>query len=136
MAITTVDAVAAAAAASESAASSSVVANQQLGDTDFLMLLITELMNQDPLDPLADRDFIAQMAQLNTLNETVALNEGIRTVQMLQAAGLVGRSVEAIGPDGGRVVGVVTEVRFIDSEPWLVVNNEVVVSLNDTIRVS
>lgn len=136
MAITTVNAAAAAAAASGSAASSSVMANQQLGETDFLMLLITELMNQDPLDPLADRDFIAQMAQLNTLNETVDLNEGIRTVQMLQAAGLVGRSVEAIGPDGERVVGVVTEVRFIDSEPWLVVNNEVAVSLNDTIRVT
>jgi flagellar basal-body rod modification protein FlgD len=132
----TVDPLAAASASSGSAASSIVGANQQLGETDFLMLLVTELMNQDPLDPLADRDFIAQMAQLNTLNQTVELNEGIRTMQMLQAAGLVGRAIEAIGPDGERVVGVVTEVRFIDSEPWLVVNNEVVVSLNDTIRVS
>ncbi len=132
----TANPVAAAAASSASAASSIVGANQGLGENDFLMLLISELVNQDPLDPLADRDFIAQMAQLNTLNQTVELNDGIRTMQMLQAAGLVGRSVEAIGPDGERVVGVVTEVRFIDSEPWLVVNNEVVVSLNDTIRVS
>ncbi|MBI4831249.1 MAG: hypothetical protein HY801_06780, partial [Candidatus Lindowbacteria bacterium] len=37
-----------------------VTGTEGLGESDFLMLLITELANQDPLDPLADRDFIAQ----------------------------------------------------------------------------
>ena len=32
--------------------------NATLDESDFLMLLITELANQDPLDPLDDRDFI------------------------------------------------------------------------------
>lgn len=110
--------------------------NTQLDESDFLMLLITELSNQDPLDPMSDREFIAQMAQLNTLNETMDLNKNLRTLQMLQATSLVGKEVEAIGPNGEHVEGVVTEVWFIDSEPWLTIDDEVVVSLDYVIRIS
>jgi flagellar basal-body rod modification protein FlgD len=110
--------------------------NTQLDESDFLMLLITELSNQDPLDPMSDREFIAQMAQLNTLNETMELNKNLLTLQMLQATSLVGREIEAIGPNGEHVEGVVTEVWFIDSEPWLTIGDEVVVSLDYVIRIS
>lgn len=110
--------------------------NTQLDESDFLMLLITELSNQDPLDPMSDREFIAQMAQLNTLNETMELNKNLRTLQMLQATSLVGKEVEAIGPNGEHVEGVVTAVWFIDSEPWLTIGDEVVVSLDYVIRIS
>jgi flagellar basal-body rod modification protein FlgD len=110
--------------------------NTQLDESDFLMLLITELSNQDPLDPMSDREFIAQMAQLNTLNETMELNKNLLTLQMLQATSLVGKEVEAIGPNGEHVEGVVTEVWFIDSEPWLTIGDEVAVSLDYVIRVS
>lgn len=110
--------------------------NTQLDESDFLMLLITELSNQDPLDPMSDREFIAQMAQLNTLNETMDLNKNLLTLQMLQATSLVGKEVEAIGPNGEHVEGVVTGVWFIDSEPWLTIDDEVVVSLDYVIRIS
>lgn len=109
--------------------------NQQLDESDFLNLLITELANQDPMDPLADRDFIAQVAQLNTLSETMELNENLQTMQMLEAASLVGREIEAIGPYGDQVEGTVTGVWFIDSEPWLVVNDELVVDLDYVVRI-
>jgi flagellar hook assembly protein FlgD len=120
--------------AATSAASGQIVAgNNQLDESDFLMLLVTELMNQDPLDPLTDRDFIAQMAQLNTLSETERLNENMQTVQMLQAAGLVGRGIEAIGPMGRRVSGIATEIRFIDSTPQIVIDNSTIVTLEDVV---
>ncbi|UCD58570.1 MAG: flagellar hook assembly protein FlgD [Candidatus Hydrogenedentota bacterium] len=109
--------------------------SQQLDADDFLSILVTELMNQDPLDPLSDRDFISQMAQLNTLNETMELNDNILTMQMLQASALVGRTVEAIGPYGERVEGIVTEVWFIDGEPWLVIDDDLVVSLDYVVRI-
>ncbi len=127
--------VAIAPASNADGASSVTIGGNQLDESDFLMLLVTELMNQDPLDPMAERDFIAQMAQLNTLNETMTLNENIRTMQMLQATSLVGRNVEAIGSQGGHVEGTVTEVWFIDSEAWLVVDEEILVSLEDVVRI-
>lgn len=100
------------------------------------MLLITELANQDPLDPMSDRDFIEQMAQLNTLSETMDLNENVQTLQMLQATSLVGREVEAVGPSGEHVEGTVTEVWFIDSEPWLMIDDEYMVSLEYVVRIA
>ncbi len=113
-----------------------VTEGSMLDETDFLMLLITQLSNQDPLDPLDDRDFIQQMAQLNTLSETIDMNENIQTLQMLEAASLVGREVEVIGPNGEHIEGTVTEVWFIDSEPWLTIDEEVVVNLDYVVRIA
>ncbi len=124
-------------AVSNGGAATTVISdNAMLDESDFIMLLITQLSNQDPLDPLDDREFISQMAQLNTLNETVALNESMRTLQMLQAASLVGRQVEAIGPNGEHAEGTVTEVWFIDSQPWLTIDDEVVVALEQVVRIT
>ncbi len=124
------------AVSNQGAATTVISDNAMLDESDFIMLLITQLSNQDPLDPLDDREFISQMAQLNTLNETVALNENMRTLQMLQAASLVGRQVEAIGPNGEHAEGTVTEVWFIDSQPWLTIDDEVVVALEQVIRIT
>jgi flagellar basal-body rod modification protein FlgD len=119
-----------------SGATSTLSSNAALDESDFLMLLITELANQDPLDPLDDRDFIEQMAQLNTLSETMELNENVLTMHMLQATSLVGREVEAVGPNGEHVQGNVTEVWFIDNEPWLTIEDEAVVSLEYVVRIA
>ena len=113
-----------------------VSGNMTLDESDFLMLLITELSNQDPLDPMSDREFIDQLATLNTLSETTKLNENMLTMQMLQAAELVGREVEAVGPNGEHVEGTVTEVWFIDSEPWLTIDDEAVVALEYVVRIA
>ncbi len=124
------------AVSNQGAATTVISDNAMLDESDFIMLLITQLSNQDPLDPLDDREFISQMAQLNTLNETVALNENMRTLQMLQAASLVGRQVEAIGPNGEHAEGTVTEVWFIDSQPWLTIDDEIVVALEQVVRIT
>ena len=50
-------------------------AKQQNLDKDaFLKLLITQLSNQDPLNPMEDKEFIAQMAQFSTLEQIQAMN--------------------------------------------------------------
>lgn len=123
-------------AGSSGAGATIVSDNARLDESDFLMLLITQLANQDPLDPLDDREFIQQMATLSTLSETMDMNENIQMQNMIQAASLVGHEVEAIGPNGEHVEGIVTEVWFIDNEPWLTIDEEALVSLEYVIRIA
>jgi flagellar basal-body rod modification protein FlgD len=68
-----------------------------LSSVDFMTLIITQLKNQNPLDPQSDSDFMAQMAQFEALNQMKAVADGIKVVQSLNelssATGLIGRSV-------------------------------------------
>jgi flagellar basal-body rod modification protein FlgD len=66
----------------------------------FLRLLVTQMQNQDPLNPMDNAQITSQMAQINTvsgvekLNQTVAgLNQQFVQLQALQGASLVGRGV-------------------------------------------
>jgi flagellar basal-body rod modification protein FlgD len=66
----------------------------------FLKLLVTQLQNQDPLNPMENAELTSQMAQINTVTGIEKLNtsmtgmaESFSQMQMLQGASLVGRSV-------------------------------------------
>ena len=107
---------------------------QTLGKDAFLRLLVTQLANQDPLNPMDDRELIAQLAQLSTLEQMTSLNAGVEALYLIQATSLVGKSVEAIASDGSRITGVVTEVNFTGSSAMLVVDDTLVM-LDNVIRV-
>lgn len=106
-------------------------ASQTLGKEDFLNLLITQLRNQDPLNVKDDREFIAQLAQFSTLEQTTNLGISMENLagfqQMSQAANLIDREVEALVPptndsEEARVVkGLVTETRMDGSSVKLMV---------------
>lgn len=79
---------------------------QQLGRDDFLQLLVTKLQHQDPMNPMEDEAFIAQLAQFSTLEQMNNISNGIETsnqwdfLQMqslnnVLASGLIGREVKA-----------------------------------------
>ena len=55
--------------------------NQMLGKDSFLKLLVTQLRNQDPLNPIEDKEFIAQMAQFSTLEEIQNLTKTLQGSQ-------------------------------------------------------
>lgn len=64
----------------------------------FMRLLITQLQNQNPMDPMSNSEMVSQMAQLTTLDGINELNASFREVLKLQqlssGAQLVGREVE------------------------------------------
>ena len=50
-----------------------------LGKDAFLELLVTQLQNQDPLNPMDDKEFIAQLAQFSSLEQMSNVADGHRT---------------------------------------------------------
>jgi len=94
------------------AVANSKQADNQLGKDAFLKLLITQLKYQDPLNPMEDREFIAQLAQFSTLELMQNLSSDFTSIK---AMGLIDKVVYAekradnsagIIPVYGRVEGV------------------------------
>jgi flagellar basal-body rod modification protein FlgD len=68
-----------------------------LSQTDFLNLLVAQLQNQDPLNPVSSSDFLSQTAQFSTLQGINQLNTNITNLlslqQLTQSADLIGKKV-------------------------------------------
>ena len=91
-------------AANAANAGSTTAANDAGSADRFLKLLVTQMQNQDPLNPMDNAQITSQMAQINTvsglqtLNGTVqGLNAQFVQLQALQGASLVGREVTLQG---------------------------------------
>ena len=85
-----------------------------LGKDDFMKLMLAQLRHQDPMKPMDDQAFIAQVAQFNSLDQMTKLNETITAMfgaqQLAEASGMIGKFVAAIDGEGEDVTGTVTAV--------------------------
>ena len=98
----------------------------ELGKDAFLKMLITQLRHQDPMSPMKDSDFIAQLAQFSTLEQLQNLTKQFQALSQTQLAGqalsLIGKKIQALDPEGGDPIsGVVTAVKFAEGVPYLMV---------------
>ena len=80
---------------------------------DFLQVLTTQLTYQDPLKPLDNQQFMAQIAQFTTLEQTQELTTTSQTIAATQSAqqsvGMIGRKVNVTtssGPQSGTITAV------------------------------
>ncbi len=101
----------------------------QLGKEDFLKLLVAQLRNQDPMKPMDDSQFLAQMAQFSSLERMQALDDQmsmlLQVEQLGQANGLIGKLVEAASSEAGKTIkGTVDSVRMVDGSPVLSIGGQ------------
>jgi flagellar basal-body rod modification protein FlgD len=68
-----------------------------LGKDDFLKILIAQLQHQDPLNPMEDREFIAQMASFSTLEQMVNMSKMMEEFIESQSSQSLARYSEMIG---------------------------------------
>jgi flagellar basal-body rod modification protein FlgD len=93
--------------------------NDVLGKDAFLKLLVVQLQNQDPLNPLDDKEFIAQLAQFSSLEQMTNISDGIKSLtdktaqqDMLSAVNYIGKDVTASGSSMTKYDNFVTPVYF------------------------
>ena len=87
--------------ATSSSLTNTATGSDQLGKTEFLELLVAQMQYQDPLEPMSNSEFVAQLAQFSNVEQLVAVNEGINIlgVQQMgmtnaQASSFIGQEVE------------------------------------------
>ncbi|RAP76257.1 flagellar hook capping FlgD N-terminal domain-containing protein [Paenibacillus montanisoli] len=71
-------------------------ADSSLGKDDFLRILVTQLQNQDPMQPLQDKDFIAQMAQFSSVEQLVNMSDQLTMLRqnLGMASSMIGKDVQ------------------------------------------
>ena len=101
---------------------------QTLNQNDFLKLLVAQLSAQDPMNPVSNTDFAAQMAQFSTLQATQTMQKNLAGLEasqaVLQANSLLGRTVQVQSPSGAIDSGAVSAVTFQSGSPSLIVNGQ------------
>ncbi|MEJ7808062.1 MAG: flagellar hook capping FlgD N-terminal domain-containing protein [Telluria sp.] len=98
--------------------------SSNIGIQDFLKILTTQLNNQDPLKPMDNQDFVAQIAQFATLEQSRQLNVKIDSLltsqSSTQSVGLLGKTVD-VNASGGTITGKVTALSLSSGQPMLTI---------------
>lgn len=96
---------------------------QDLGKDQFLKLLVTQLQNQDPLNPMEDKEFISQMAQFSSLEQMQNL---VKATELQQATAMIGQVVKAevTGDNGTELLyGSVISTKMVSGTTYLTLDN-------------
>jgi len=90
---------------------------------DFLKLMIAELQNQDPLNPLDNDELIAQFSQIRSVGATEKLTSTLESVLLGQniasATNLIGAEIDGLSDDGDTVTGIVERITVANGQPKL-----------------
>ncbi len=101
---------------------------KMLGQNEFLKLLVTQMQNQDPMKPVSDTEFIAQMAQFSSLEQTKTMSADIAKLRQgndfLQATNLLGKEVRLNLGDMEFTKGIVTDLNVKDGEARIIVGDK------------
>ncbi|MDA0249218.1 MAG: hypothetical protein O2844_08960 [Proteobacteria bacterium] len=109
--------------------------NEEMGQKEFLLLFTTQLQNQNPLDPMENEAFVAQLAQFSQLEATVTMGDKMTELadammgeRMLQGSTLLGKRVAvpngpAILKGGAPISGIIALPQGADNVELNVYSN-------------
>lgn len=119
-------------ATSTSSDTTTSTTQKTLDQNAFLKLLITEMQNQDPLSPMDNTEYVAQLAQFSSLEQMQQMNSALDSMNTSyssnQALNLVGKTVTYQSPSDSTVTltGTVTGVVFDDGTAKLKIGSDTV----------
>lgn len=112
-------------------------ANPNLGKDEFIKILMTQLQNQDPLNPMDDKEFIAQMATFSSLEQMMNMASSIDLLvqnqlvsPVIQYSHMIGKEVSYQSEDeetGEKSIVTASVVAVSQHEGWAILeldNNE------------
>lgn len=102
----------------------------------FLKLMIAELQNQDPLNPLDNSQMLQQISQIREIGATEHLTQTLETVLLRQnvatATSLIGQQIRGLSTSGEPAQGTVQHVSIVDGQPQLHVDGATVAVPNES----
>lgn len=121
----------------------------ELGKEDFLSLLVTQLKNQDPFEPMENGEFISQLAEFSSLEQAEKTSQSLSDLADLQyqsfqlqslseGSALIGKNVTYFNPETeSELSGEVTGLEVVEGRVTLKVNDHFVplsylTKVNDT----
>jgi flagellar basal-body rod modification protein FlgD len=92
-----------------------VPSNLNLSPTDFINMLVTQLENQDPLNPTSSQDLLTQVSDIGQLQSSDQMQTTLTALSQQSsigaAASLIGKSVNGQDANGNALSGSVTSVQ-------------------------
>ena len=89
--------------------------NMELKSEDFIKMMITQLQNQDPMEPAKNGELLAQMSQIGQLQSSTMVQESLKGMvlqnQIGSAGNLIGKTIEGLDATNEKVTGLVNSVR-------------------------
>ena len=101
--------------------------NFELKTEDFIKMMITQLQNQDPMEPAKNQELLAQMSQIGQLQSATQLQDSLKGLVLqnnIGAAGnLIGKTVQGMDDQNKAISGLVNSVRVQSDQVYLELDN-------------
>jgi flagellar basal-body rod modification protein FlgD len=123
-----------------STSSTSTNSLQTLTANDFVSFLVTQLQNQDPLNPTDSNQMLSQLSEIGQLQSTTQLDSSLTTMtqqnQVAAASGMIGKAVQGTDQNNNPVSGNVTSVQVTTSGANLLLDSGSTLSLSNVTSIS
>jgi flagellar basal-body rod modification protein FlgD len=107
---------------------------------DFIKMMVTQLQNQDPLEPAKNDQLLAQMSQIGQLQSSTQLQDSLKGLviqnQIGAAGNLIGKNVQGMDDQNNDVHGVVNSVRVQQDSVYLELDNGKSLSLGKVTNIA
>jgi flagellar basal-body rod modification protein FlgD len=107
---------------------------------DFINMMVTQLQNQDPMEPAKNEELLAQMSQIGQLQSSTQLQESLKTLVLQNnigsAGNLIGKKINGLDTKGAAISGIVTAVKVEDEQVSLELDTGKSLSLSNVVSIA